>query len=112
MADNKETIEAFKTPKPGMRFSEMYAHWVYVMAVSKKGAISVKTFSGHPANPYTESIQYKIFDSAKDFRKAYAYGTIDGYYVRYIDNLAFERSAKEQPATYAEIEAGERNESD
>jgi hypothetical protein len=103
--DDPRTIQAFEHPLPGMRFSEMYNFWVYVLSISSKGAVSIRTFSGHPANPGIESIKYETYDSVKEFQKRFKYGTLDGYYVRYCDDLAFERLAQERPATTEELNA-------
>lgn len=104
----KNTIKAFKNPKPGMRFHEMYSCWMYILVISDEGLVTVRTFSGHPANPYRETNKIKTFGSIKEFQEAYTYKSSPqlGYTMDYCDDLAFERMAKEIMVTAADIERG------
>lgn len=105
----KQTVRAFKNPKPGMRFHEMYSSWVYVLA-RPLGMVVVRTFSGHPANPVKETIKYETYATAEQFREHYAYSSIPGYSVDYCDDLAFEKMEKEEIVTQHELEQGYRDE--
>lgn len=97
-----ETVDAFNKPKAGMRFHEMYTHWVYVLA-TPFGMVITRTFSGHPANPCKETIKYNSYLTVAAFQKAYRYDTIPGYWVRYCDNKAFSRMKEEVIVTEEEL---------
>lgn len=106
--EKKKTANAFNNPKRGMRFHEMYSFWVYVLIVSPEGIITVRTFSGHPANPYRETNKVITYGSLKEFQEAYRYKSNPnlGYWVSYIDDLAFARMPLEEMVDAADLERG------
>lgn len=107
-AMKKETVKAFAKPKPGMRFHEMYSFWMYILLVSPEGIVTVRTFSGHPKNPYRETNKVITYGSIKEFQQAWTYsGSSElGYTIDYCDDLGFDRMAKEIMVTAEDIERG------
>lgn len=78
-----DTEAAFETPQVGDVFHEMYSHWVFVVDTWEE-QVTVATWSGHPRDPAMLA-GHKIlkFFTHDEFRKAYAYGTIPGYWVQF-----------------------------
>lgn len=100
-----ETIEAFENPRPGMRFHEMYSYWVYILLISDEGLVTIRTFSGHPANPYRETSKIRTFGSVQAFQAEFRRNTGD-YGLFYCDDKAFERMKDEVMVTAEDIERG------
>lgn len=102
------TVKAFKNPKPGMRFHEMFSFWLYILTISPEGLITVRTFSGHPANPYRETNKIITYGSLTEFQDAWRYKSDPklGYTIMYCDDLGFEKMKAEVMVTAEDIERG------
>lgn len=74
------TAEAMNAPAIGDRFHDMYTFWVYVLDI---GAESVTTYEvcGHPSTFPGIGGKLRVFATREEFRKAFQYGSIPGYYV-------------------------------
>jgi hypothetical protein len=75
------TAEAFDAPRVGDRFQEMYTFWLYVVAIEPK----VVVLRGSAPITFPDGAERVEYDTVEDFRKAYAYGSIPGYWVRLTD---------------------------
>ena len=73
---------AFKNPKVGDRFHEMYSFWVYVVAV-RGNWVGIMEAAGPCELPKDGKVSFMTKD---DFREKYAYGTIPGYSIRFHDH--------------------------
>lgn len=79
------TNEAMENPRPGDLYSEMCKFWVRVRSVT--GSVIVEEFIQKKQGWVERS-----FPSLDDFKKAYAYGSIPGYWIS-----LHERGTDEQP---------------
>jgi len=78
--EDRETAEAFATPAVGDSFHEMLAFRVFVVAVEPEGRIAV--LEANPPCTLPGDGRLRVFASHDDFRAAYGYGSIPGYWVR------------------------------
>jgi len=72
------TAEAFADPQPGMEFHEMWSFWCIVLAVEPDGG-KVTTLAVVGPGKLPDIGRVETFDTADDFRRMYAYGSIPGY---------------------------------
>ena len=79
-----ETYIHMKDPQPGDRFHEMYSYYVHV--VERNGdKVTIEEYFP-PANIPTDA-KIKTM-TVKEFDQYYAYKSIPGYSIKYIDNDA------------------------
>lgn len=81
--DTLKTKHAFKNPKVGDRFQEMYSYWVYVVAVHNEW-VGIMEASPPCELPKDGKVS---FMTKEDFREKYAYGHGNpGYSIRFCDH--------------------------
>ena len=78
------TAEAFRNPKAGQRFSEMYSFYMYVVDVRANGEIVTR--EGNPPITFPEGAVLRVHENADAWRKRFSYNSIPGYWVSYIDD--------------------------
>lgn len=71
--NEKDTHEAFLSPKVGDMFHEMFSYWFTVFEIDSLGVI--KIWEHHQKT-------IRIFKDSDQYRESFAYGTIPGYFVR------------------------------
>jgi len=76
------TALAFRDPQPGDRFTEMFAFWLYVIG---RDGERVATLEANPPCTLPEDGQLR-WQSLSEFRERFAYRTIPGYWVRFVDS--------------------------
>jgi hypothetical protein len=77
------TAEAFDDPQPGDRFNEMYSFWMFVVAVEPSGRVATME-AGAPCS-FPSAGKLVIHESHDAYRRAFAYGSIAGYWVSLSD---------------------------
>jgi hypothetical protein len=73
---NPETTAAFADPRPGDRFHEMFSYWMTVVHVRGGAVFTTDTSTG-----------FASWASAEELSKAFQYGCIEGWYVRFDRNV-------------------------
>ena len=76
-----ETGKAMENPKVGDRFSEMFSFYVYVIGLDGN---MITTMEGSPPCELPKDGEAKTM-TLEQFRKRFAYNSIPGYWVRYVD---------------------------
>lgn len=82
----EKTANAFADPKPGMRFTEMFAFWVHVVEVRDDGTVVVEEYS--PPCKVPDDARRIRFRCVGHFREKYAYQTRPGYWVTFVGDGA------------------------
>lgn len=77
--EDKKTATAFDNPQVGDRFTEMYSFWLYVVGRKED---KVATLEASPPCTFPEDGKLKI-QTVEEFKKRFAYGSIDGYSLRF-----------------------------
>ena len=70
----RETSDAMERPRVGDKFSEMCNFWVEVVAIDSDGQVAVKERVGGDE-------KLRLFQTQDEYRAAYAYGSIPGYWI-------------------------------
>lgn len=78
----EDTEAAFDNPKVGDRFHEFYTFWMYVVEVEPKVIVR----RGSAPIRFPDGADRVEYDSLEDFKRAYAYGSVPGYWVRLADH--------------------------
>jgi len=88
--ENLETLTAehMANPQPGDEFHEMFTLWVMVYARDGE-KITVHEAVGPCVLPKDATV--RVFDTVKDFQNAYAYHSIDGYWIMFNKNGSYRR---------------------
>ncbi len=80
----KATKHNLLNPRVGDRYSEMFAFWVYVVAVTED---FVAVVEAHPPCTLPDDGKLRYFENSRVMEQAYAYGgTTTGHFIRYQDN--------------------------
>jgi hypothetical protein len=105
-ARRKATAEAFEVPQPGDSFDEMAAFRMFVVDVQPNGG-PVAVVEANPPCTLPRGGKLRRFACVHDFRAAYAYGSIPGYWVDLnkrganVDGWLACLAAKQEDATVA-----------
>ena len=78
----RKTTAAFDSPAVGQRFTEMYSYWMYVVSVEDGRIV---TLEGSPPVTFPDTAQRREYASADEFRLRFAYKSIPGYWVSFVD---------------------------
>ena len=79
--NDTKTQEAMKNPKVGDRFSEMFSFYVYVIGLDGN---MITTLEASPPCEVPKDGEVKT-STLEQFRKRFAYDSIPGYWIRYVD---------------------------
>jgi hypothetical protein len=79
--EDAKTEKAFSNPQVGDRFTEMYSFWLYVVG---KNGDKVATIEASPPCSFPEDGKLKV-QTVEDFRNRFAYGSISGYSLHFVD---------------------------
>jgi hypothetical protein len=79
----ERTSDAFNRPEVGHQFHDMYSFFVYVLHVDRYGG-PVVVVEAQPPCTLPQDGNFRLFDTADDYRQAYRYkGNTPGYWVTY-----------------------------
>ena len=79
--EERKTIEAINDPRPGDRFTEMFAFWLYVVKVTPS---EVVTMEANPPCTFPEDGRIRI-QTREEFLERLSYSNIPGTWVRLVD---------------------------
>ena len=83
LVSKRATAAAFAAPAVGQRFSEHCSYWIYVVEVEGGRIV---TLEGSPPVTFPDTAERREYAGADEFRARFAYQSIPGYWVTFVDD--------------------------